>query len=143
MAKRPKTPRRASRCSSGSPEDILRHLDVHGVVDKDAARSVSERRGNRTTKAGNRQAPEIDLHGMTSGKAAVAVRSAVERCRDNGIRVLLVIHGLGTHSDPASGAVLKRMVRGMLEGELHDRVRSWAPARPDEGGGGATRVFIR
>ncbi len=124
-------------------EHILRYLDQHGVVDKDEscggkARSSSAGRPHRRKAVDY----ELDLHGMTRERAAQALRMTLERCRGNGMRSVLVIHGQGLHSSE-DGAVLRELVRTELSHGLSGLVRNYKPAPPRLGGSGATIVYLR
>ena len=85
----------------------------------------------------------LDLHGMKSDDAARRVRSFITQSRKKGIREILIIHGKGNHSVNQGEPVLKRMVRDLLEKELHHTIRNYRAARPREGGDGATVVYLR
>lgn len=128
-----------------SSQEILRHLERFGVRDKDAARAAASRK--RATRQQVRTVSgfdaTVDLHGMTQDVAAPAFRTALQRCKDNGMRTLLVIHGQGLHSNPVDGAVLKTMVRQMLDNELEGSIRDYRAAAFKDGGEGATVVRIR
>ncbi|MBD3391664.1 MAG: hypothetical protein GF418_06400 [Chitinivibrionales bacterium] len=129
--------------SQGGHEEILRYLDRHGVVDKDRAASPARgKRPGRAKKTRARHRLEIDLHGKTEDAAEAALLAALAQCDRDGFQELVVIHGKGLHS-PGRDAALKRLVRGMLEGKLRGSVKSYRPARPREGGDGATVVYVR
>jgi DNA-nicking Smr family endonuclease len=127
-------------------DEILAHLDKHGVRDKDAAAAparvsrASSRIRTEKTRGGLRAV--VDLHGMTEDDAGREVRGAVARCADTGIRRILLIHGQGLHSDAVQGPVLGRLVRAMLENELRRSVRDFRAAAPRDGGEGATDVWL-
>jgi DNA-nicking Smr family endonuclease len=127
-------------------DEILAHLDKHGVRDKDAAAApartsrTSSRVRTEKTRGGLRAV--VDLHGLTEGDAGREVRRAFERCAGAGIRRVLLIHGQGLHSDASQGPVLGRLVRAMLENELRRSVRDFRTAAPRDGGEGATEVWL-
>jgi DNA-nicking Smr family endonuclease len=125
------------------PDEILRYLDEHGVVDKD--RDAGAKRAQKAASKGRHRVPRqtLDLHGLNSQTAALRVRGAIERCRDHGIAELLIIHGHGLHSNPNEGPVLKDTVLNLLDRELRSQIRSYSPALPKDGGAGATLVKIR
>jgi len=125
-------------------EQILRYIEKHGVPNKDAAPQAKSRqsgRGKRSSRA-LRHGTEIDLHGMTRTRAAHVLRTTIQRGRQNGVRSVLVIHGQGLHSEAEEGAVLKELVRMMLDGECRALVRSYKTAPPHKGGDGATIVYL-
>jgi DNA-nicking Smr family endonuclease len=128
---------------SNSKEIILNHLARHGVHDKDALASAGKKRqkNSGTQRSGKRKFRKtLDLHGMTTGIAIAALRTAIDECAKRGIAELLVIHGYGLHSAPAEGAVLKTAVRQYLEGKNDPGIRSFTMAAPKDGGEGATLV---
>jgi DNA-nicking Smr family endonuclease len=122
-------------------EQILRYLDEHGVVDKDKGRSGHAGGGQRGVKRQHKH-ETLDLHGLTEEQADSAVTTVVQRCRAQGVRTLLIIHGRGYHSDPLEGPVLKRLVVRLLEYPLRECIREFRPAPPDKGGEGATVVYF-
>jgi len=123
---------------------ILRHLDRYGVVDKDRAHAA--RRPRRTPATGRRAVAGYDavadLHGMKAADAEIRIRETLYRCRKNGNRKLLVIHGQGHHSKTGEGPVLKTLVHRMLEGDLSNLVRGFKAAPYKDGGDGATVVML-
>jgi DNA-nicking Smr family endonuclease len=128
--------------SEQGAREILRHIARHGVADKDALHGGRSGRP-RQRRSGPRNQTTLDLHGLTEERAAAALREAVAAARRNGVRSLLVVHGRGIHSDPAEGAVLQRLVRIMLAGELQAFVRDSRSAASAQGGDGATLVYLR
>ena len=119
---------------------ILDYLSTHGVVDKDkSAKTASARTSQKRIK---QQPRKLDLHGLTSDQAAIALRAALSDASEKRIRQVLVIHGQGWHSGTDTEPVLKKLVLAMLENELSELVKSFRPAKPEEGGGGATMVSI-
>jgi len=131
---------RLSRQQDGS--EILRYVERHGVVNKDALPG-GRAAGSGRRRGGPRYQALLDLHGFTEERAAAELREAVADARRRGYRALLVVHGRGIHSDPAEGAVLQRLVRQMLSGGLSSSVRDMRPAPPAMGGDGATLVYLR
>jgi DNA-nicking Smr family endonuclease len=125
-----------------SHDRILRYLDEHGVVDKDAQgrRQGSRRaRGRAARSAGSRT---LDLHGLTAERADIVLRQTLQRCRRDGVQSLLVIHGQGHHCTDSEGSVLRRLVRMRIEGDLSHLVRDHRKAPPARGGDGATLVYL-
>jgi DNA-nicking Smr family endonuclease len=130
---------------SRNREAILRHLDTYGISNKDLslskpASSTGKKGICKTVKGRYRKT--VDLHGLTSDEAEMRLAHAVEECRKKGITELLIIHGWGQHSDPATGGVLKKMVRDCLEYRFTKSIRSWKNALPKDGGEGATLVTM-
>jgi DNA-nicking Smr family endonuclease len=123
-------------------DKIFDYLDRYGVVDKDrfAGRPAKTRRFEKTRRGLRRS---IDLHGMKVSEAESAFRSAVYKCRDDGVREILVVHGYGSHSvSRAETGVLKAMVLQMLNNELGPAIKGYRAALPKEGGEGASVVFV-
>lgn len=124
-------------------EQILRYLDQHGVVDKDGARGGKRRRSPATGQRRHKGIDyELDLHGMTQERAVRALHTTLKRCRRNGMRSVLVIHGRGLHSSE-DGAVLRDLVRAEISHALADIARNYKAAPPRLGGSGATIVYLR
>ena len=127
----------------GSADEILSHIEKFGVDRKDTENGNDKRhssRGNRRTRP---HRMTLDLHGLRSDDAARRLRDALDRCRETGMRELLVVHGYGLHSDPNEGPVLKKLVRDMLDRELRPKYRTYRTASIRDGGEGATLVAVR
>jgi DNA-nicking Smr family endonuclease len=124
-------------------DEILSHIEKFGVDRKDAANGGDRQRSSRGKGRTRKHRMVLDLHGQHSDDAVRKLRFALDRCRESGMRELLVIHGYGLHSDPAGGPVLKKLVRAMLDNELHMKYRSYRTASINDGGEGATLVRVR
>jgi DNA-nicking Smr family endonuclease len=122
--------------------EILRHLDRHGVIDKDKDRPRAPHAQRKNISRGRRGGSRatVNLHGQTEEAAERTLRDWISQCRQTGIAELLVIHGRGLHSDPVGGGILRTLVRMMLENELSPFIRSFSVASPRDGGEGATLV---
>ena len=81
----------------------------------------------------------LDLHGLLKDAALARVRSTLTQARQGGARKVLLIHGKGLHSDGKS--VLKEAVRHLVARTPH--VAAWGPASRQEGGEGATWVWLK
>jgi DNA-nicking Smr family endonuclease len=125
----------------GCQNPILQHVDKHGVVDKDKFNS-SYLSARKSSKKKSSAFLQVDLHGMTEAVASKTLLAELRRCKDAGISRLLVIHGYGLHSKSGEEPVLKKMVMDMLEHQYADLIRSYRPGRPNEGGEGATMVYL-
>jgi len=93
----------------------------------------------------------IDLHGMTEAAAHRSLHSFLARAQENGVRLTLVITGIG-NPKAHDGAewmrtphgVLKEMVpRWLNEKEFAALTSGWAPAHRRHGGDGALYVYLR
>lgn len=83
----------------------------------------------------------LDLHGTTVQPGLQQLRQFLVESRRLGRRVVLVVHGRGTHSE--HGAPLREAVLNALIGELSGLVHAFASAAPADGGNGATYVMVR
>jgi DNA-nicking Smr family endonuclease len=129
---------------SKTQKQIFDYLDAHGVVDKDLALPHKLRKTNsapKIHKIRNRQV--LDLHGFKQPEAEARLKTELQRCIDNGLKTLLVIHGHGIHSKPGEGPVLKGLVRDVLEYKANQKlIRSYRTATSKDGGEGATVVLF-
>jgi DNA-nicking Smr family endonuclease len=125
-------------------DEILRHLAMHGTIDKDAlqTRPMPRKKLFETRRKGSRRST-LDLHGRTAEESVRLIREAFDLCEDHAVQELLVIHGKGRHSPRGEGPVLKKLFFDMMENELALRVRELRTALPREGGEGATLVILR
>ncbi|MCI0749984.1 MAG: Smr/MutS family endonuclease, partial [Nevskiales bacterium] len=81
---------------------------------------------------------ELDLHGMISDTAGLAVARFLAECRRRDLRCVRIIHGKGLRSK-GTGPVLKQRVDGWLR--RHHAVLAFCSARPQDGGTGAVYVL--
>lgn len=139
-------------------EAILKPKTPTAKAPKKLGRGVSplEKKidGNTAEKLRRGQlAPEarIDLHGMTEAAAHRALHAFLARARENGMRLALVITGVG-NPGAQEGAewmrsphgVLKEMVpRWLNEKEFAALISGWTPAHRRHGGDGALYVYLR
>lgn len=110
--------------------------------------------GNTTEKLRRGQlAPgaRIDLHGMTETAAHRALHAFLARAQSDGVRLALVITGVG-NPKAHEGAewmrsphgVLKEMVpRWLNEKDFATLTSGWTPAHRRHGGEGALYVYLR
>jgi DNA-nicking Smr family endonuclease len=82
---------------------------------------------------------ELDLHGMNTQEAALALGTFLAEARAHGLRCVRVIHGKGLRS-PGREPVLKKRVRRMLM--RRDDVLAFAEPPAAGGGGGAVVVLL-
>jgi DNA-nicking Smr family endonuclease len=133
----------SSKKHNRTAEEILAHIEQHGVEQKDAAGRGDKRISTKRSRRSKAHRMEIDLHGLRSEEAQQKVRYALERCRSVGTQELLIVHGYGLHSDPTEGPVLKKLVRDLLDYELKMNYRTYRAAAQRDGGDGATLVYVR
>lgn len=97
----------------------------------------------RRLRAGRiRPERRIDLHGLRGDAARRALLDALVGAINAGERCVLVIHGKGLRSE--GEPVLRRALPGWLaDPRLGGRVLAFAPAKPEDGGTGASYVLLR
>lgn len=83
---------------------------------------------------------EIDLHGLRSDEARVALAEFIRLAHRQGLRCLRVVHGKGLGS-PGKTPVLKSKVHSWLVQK--DQVMAFVQAKPAEGGAGALLVLLK
>jgi DNA-nicking Smr family endonuclease len=98
----------------------------------------------RRLRAGKLRPEEsIDLHGLTRIAARERLHMSLTRMSRTGVRCVLVIHGRGNRSESGE-PILKAALQDWLEEPPLDRiVVARAPARPRDGGEGATYLVLR
>ena len=82
---------------------------------------------------------EIDLHGLRSDEARLALTTFIREAHKNGIRCVRVVHGKGLGS-PGKTPVLKSKVHSWLVQK--NQVMAFVQAKPAEGGAGALVVLL-
>ncbi|MGH8281058.1 MAG: Smr/MutS family protein [Gammaproteobacteria bacterium] len=82
---------------------------------------------------------ELDLHGLHSEDARLALAQFLQTVRGRRIRCVRIIHGKGYRSGPR-GPVLKQKLNGWLR--QRDEVMAFCSARPADGGTGAVYVLL-
>lgn len=83
---------------------------------------------------------ELDLHGLASDAARLAVAEFLQTCRHRNKRCVRIIHGKGLGSRNRE-PVLKLKLKNWLA--QRDEVLAFCQARPADGGGGAALVLIK
>ena len=82
---------------------------------------------------------EIDLHGLRSDEARLALTTFIREAHKHGIRCVRVVHGKGLGS-PGKTPVLKSKVHSWLVQK--NQVMAFVQAKPAEGGAGALLVLL-
>ena len=82
---------------------------------------------------------EIDLHGLRSDEARVALAEFIRQAHRQGLRCVRVVHGKGLGS-PGKTPVLKNKVHSWLVQK--QQVMAFVQAKPAEGGAGALVVLL-
>jgi DNA-nicking Smr family endonuclease len=80
----------------------------------------------------------LDLHGLTSVEAAVAIHEFIKSCRGDGLRCIQIIHGRGRMGGEA---VLKTKLNAWLPQSPY--VIAFCSCLPKHGGVGAVYVLLR
>jgi DNA-nicking Smr family endonuclease len=84
----------------------------------------------------------LDLHGLGADEARHAVEVFVRKRAHDGDRVVLVVHGKGTHS-PRGNAVLRGEIAAWLsQGRSARHVAAFTTAPDEDGGTGAVLVLL-
>ncbi len=83
---------------------------------------------------------EIDLHGLRSDEARLALAEFIRTSHRLGLRCLRVVHGKGLGS-PGKTPVLKSKVHSWLVQK--NQVMAFVQAKPAEGGAGALVVLLK
>ncbi len=81
----------------------------------------------------------IDLHGYRQSEALEALEMFLSEALQNGMRMVLIIHGQGYRSQ--SDAVLRPLVHRWLANQ--SQVLAWCPALARDGATGASYVYLR
>ena len=82
---------------------------------------------------------EVDLHGLRSDEARLALTTFIREAHKHGIRCVRVVHGKGLGS-PGKTPVLKSKVHSWLVQK--NQVMAFVQAKPAEGGAGALVVLL-
>lgn len=135
--------RAPARPAPGAPP--RRESGAARLIRPDPARSLLARAPDlsaadldRLARGELRPDARIDLHRLRADAARERFRRALDAGARSGQRCLLVIHGRGRHGDTA----LRDALPDWLDAAA-SRVLAAAPARPGDGGEGATYVWLR
>lgn len=80
----------------------------------------------------------LDLHGMNTEEAKIAVEQFLIQCLQRQVRVVLIIHGKGHHSQ---GPVLKNKLNHWLRATKS--ILAFCSAAPEHGSRGAIYVLLK
>ncbi len=106
------------------------------------SRGMSGRQLRRLRSARIPPESRVDLHGQDAVTARRSVERSLLEAWERGLRCVLVVHGRGRHSE--TSPVLKTELPNWLTlPPLGPLVLAFAPARPADGGQGATYVLLR
>jgi DNA-nicking Smr family endonuclease len=85
---------------------------------------------------------KLDLHGLGAQEARHAVEAFVKKRALDGDRVVLVVHGKGSHSPRGHGVLRGEIAAWLGQGRSARHVAAFATAPADEGGSGAVLVLL-
>jgi DNA-nicking Smr family endonuclease len=85
----------------------------------------------------------LDLHGMTSEAAHVAVERFLGEAVSTGHRCVLIVHGRGHNSKDQTPVLKERLKVWLARGRAARTVLAFTSARPYDGGAGALYVLLR
>ena len=85
----------------------------------------------------------LDLHGMTSADAHLAVDQFLSSAVRTGHRCVLIVHGRGLNSKDQTPVLKERLKSWLARGRAGRVVLAFATARPCDGGAGALYVLLR
>jgi DNA-nicking Smr family endonuclease len=94
--------------------------------------------------AGSTVRPEatLDLHGERATDVPTLVNKFVRMQHKRGLRVLLIIHGKGNHSDGGLAVLGDKVATALSEGGAAPLVAAFSTAHSDHGGTGALVVEL-
>lgn len=125
-------------------DELLAHDPEHWVESGEdlayRAPGLQDSAFRRLRRGAYKVGAELDLHGMNSESARIALHRFLAECATRDIRCVRVIHGKGLRSSN-QGPVLKTRVDRWLR-RLKD-VLAFCSARPQDGGTGAVYVLLR
>lgn len=87
-------------------------------------------------------AASLDLHGLTSVEATLAIDTLLQRIGSGG-GIIRIVHGKGLHSPDGRGVLARVAVDALLNGIHSPRVVAFATSPPQLGGTGALLVLLR
>ena len=99
-------------------------------------------KNRRRQKKSVKPQEELDLHGMTSDKALMRLKSFIEGSRRKGLKCVLIVVGKGYHSEGGK-SVLHPIVETWLKGEGKTQTSKYKNAPPKLGGSGAIQVWLK
>ncbi len=85
----------------------------------------------------------VDLHGMLKDEAKLELVTFLARCRQQGKRCVLVVHGRGLHSKDQVPVLKEALKRWMATDRFARHVLAFSSARPHDGGAGAVYVLLK
>lgn len=86
---------------------------------------------------------KLDLHGCFVAEAESKVRNFIAECRQQGKAFIIVVTGMGRHSEGGESRLrpeVSRILNAMLN---EQRIKNYKIAEPRHGGYGALYVYLR
>lgn len=146
---------RSMRVSADEDLLVMKRLDeiVHGDVPFDIADSNEyieaavtdlDRRAVKKLRRGEYSIQaHVDLHGMNRDEARLRVAEFIRRCRSEGKRCVLIVHGRGIGSKDNIPVLKNKLIAWLTRGAIGRSVLAFASARQFDGGTGAVYVLLR
>lgn len=85
---------------------------------------------------------KLDLHGLGAQEARQSVEAFIKKRAQDGDRVILVVHGKGSHSPRGHGVLRGEIAAWLSQGRASRHVAAFATAPDDHGGSGAVLVLL-
>lgn len=85
---------------------------------------------------------KLDLHGLGAHEARQALEAFVKKRATDGDRVVIVVHGKGSHSPRGQGVLRGEIAAWLSQGRSSRHVAAFATAPDDHGGTGAVLVLL-
>lgn len=114
-------------------------LRRYGVENKDENDVTEKTRRQNINPEKIKIDAQIDLHGMKSDEAEIALEIFFAECLERRYKKVLIIHGKGKHSQDEP--VLKKLVQQFIEQNKH--AGKSGNAKAAYGGSGATWVLLK
>jgi DNA-nicking Smr family endonuclease len=106
------------------------------------AKGIQARHLKRLKAGAIRPEREVDLHGLKRSGARSRLRAALVDAHAAGERCVLVIHGKGSRSEEAP-VLRSALPEWLAELPCGPWILAFCPARPSDGGAGASYVLLR
>lgn len=85
---------------------------------------------------------KLDLHGLATEDARKAVESFVKKRAQDGDKVVIIVHGKGSHSPRQSGVLRGEIGAWLSQGRTTRHILAFATAPEEDGGTGAVLVLL-
>ena len=85
---------------------------------------------------------KLDLHGLSAVEARHAVEAFIKKRAQDGDRVVLIVHGKGSHSPRGHGVLRGEIAAWLGQGRSARHVGAFSTAPDDHGGTGAVLVLL-